>query len=400
MNVRLTGRFAMLSRDAAVRFGLTAMSVTFLLYSTGMAADSETQQSASKLRGEFVIGKAGRLILLPVELGKRTLPFLLDTSATRSAFDESLKDLLGAPEGRTILQTPAGQRTVETFDWPNVTLGRQPLKTNRSVICFDLKDVRQASGEEVFGVIGMDVLRACRLQIDFDRGFVRFLESLPEKQDDSGDKLPILFSDAGGPFLVDSLAGGMREKFLIDTGAHANALATEVFDKLVERQLIRPGTPFASVTAAGEIRGRAGRLTSLSVGQFMHQNLRFERANPSAFGLRYLSRFELTLDFPGETAYLRKGARYSKPDPPATSGMTLRRIEGNLVVDSVLKDGAAQIAGIRVQDVIVQISGKDAAKQDFFSIREMLTSEVGKRVPIRVRRGERELDVEVVLIEN
>ena len=79
-----------------------------------------------------------------------------------------------------VLLTPSGVHEVETYEWPDATLGRHKLKTNQPVAGLDLMSVRHASGEEVYGVIGMDVLRSHRVQIDFDSGSLRIFRSLPE----------------------------------------------------------------------------------------------------------------------------------------------------------------------------------------------------------------------------
>ena len=70
-----------------------------------------------------------------------------------------------------------------------------------------------------------------------------------------------------------------------------------------------------------------------------------------------------------------------------------------LVVDGAEEDSPAQKAGIRPQDIILEIDGKDVSRLDFYSIREMLTAEAGRRVVLRIRREERESNVEFVLSE-
>jgi hypothetical protein len=177
-------------------------------------------------------------------------------------------------------------------------------------------------------------------------------------------------------------------------------LRSELFDKLVGQNRLRPGAPFVSVTAAGELRGEAGKLASFVLGRYSHRNLRFERLHTSALGLRYLSRFRVTFDFPGKVAYFQKGARYCEPEAVATSGMTLRRVAGKTVVDSIMMDGPADRVGLKPNDVLVQINGKDASSFDFFSLRQLLTSEIGRRVPVIVFRAGRRSEVEMILTPN
>ena len=80
--------------------------------------------------------------------------------------------------------------------------------------------------------------------------------------------------------------------------------------------------------------------------------------------------------------------------------MTLIRIEGSTVINAVMKDGPAAAAGIKPKDVMLQIDGKNVADLDFLSIRQLLTSHVGRRVRISIRRGKIDKDVTVILADN
>jgi hypothetical protein len=366
----------------------------------GIAADTQAAPADTPLRGEFRIGKEGRLILLPVQLGQKTYSFVLDTGCSRTIFDTTLKGQLGTHLGSTSLMTAGGQLDLQTFDWPRAGLGNQTLKSDRSVLCQDLKEIREFTGEEVFGILGMDVLYSSLLQIDFDNGVVRFLERLPMDREELGEKLSMELPEFDQPTVVAVVGGERLAEFLIDTGADAPTLNTRLFDALVKQQLLRIGMPYDAITPAGRIHVKAGRLDNLSIASFEHESTRVVRGSENAIGLRYLSRFTVTFDFPEEALYLRKGKRYSKPDAGATSGLVLRRIDGLVVVDSVPEDSPAQKAGILAQDVILEIDGKDVAHHDFFSLREILTTEVGRKVAIRIRREGREMSVEIVLAEN
>jgi hypothetical protein len=243
----------------------------------------------------------------------------------------------------------------------------------------------------------MDVLGALRLQIDFDNGQVRFLESLPEDRGALGTQIPIEFNGDGTPFIAGLVGAATRELFLIDTGAQGNSLESARFDQLLDRGFIQLGSSFVSLTAAGEARGNRGRLSNLSVGLFSHENLRFSRTNVSSLGLRFLSRYVVTFDFPEGIAYLRNGANSTRPEPRATSGMTLHWIDGKPVVESVREGGPAETAGLKSRDGVLRINHKDAAEFDPFALRRLLTSKGGTKVPMTVLRGGHTLDVDLIL---
>ena len=377
---------------------IAALAVT-LLPALLLGAEPMAVSSLPTIRGQFEIGKDGRLILLPIMLGDREFHCLLDTGASRSAFDVSLIAELGPERGGQLLKTPAGLRRAATYDWPRTLLGGQVVRSDRTVVSIDLENIRRATNENVFGVIGMDVLRHCCLQINFDEGLVHFRDALPPHEE-LGEKVSIEILNDGSPFIVASVAGNGLEHFLIDTGAQGNSLAADAFDELQERGCIRLGSSSASVSVGGETHGDRGRLSRLAIGPFVQAGLRFSRVNVSGLGLRYFSRFRVIFDFPGKAAYLRKGEHYRRPEPQATSGLVLNWIDGQIVVESVRQESPGESAGLRPGDVLVRINEKDAREYDQFALRKLLTTAGGRRVPLTVHRQNREFVIEVVLADD
>jgi predicted aspartyl protease len=382
-----------------IRFG-GALAASLLLGTLACADDLFDEHDVPRLQGQFTIGKHGRLILLPVTIAGKQHDFMLDTGACRTGIDVMLRDTVGRPRGRQVLQTPAGQTTVETYDWPSVTLNSQQIKTDRPIVMVDLTELRQASGAPVHGIIGMDVLRNSLVQIESDRGILRFLDALPDDRDELGSRIRLEYSIDGAPHLVARLADGPREKFLIDTGAHGNSLRTSVFDQQLGQKQIRLGSSFKSMTVGGEIEGNRGRIAKLAVGPFELEGLRVSRVNLSSLGLRYFSRFDVTFDFPGQAVYLRKGDNFAQAEPNATSGMALNWIDGKVVVKSVRDDGPAAKAGIKANDVLIAINGKLASDYDHFSWRQLLIYEPGRKVRLGIARDGRQFDVKLTLDED
>lgn len=382
------------------RSALMSICVFVLFQGICHADDPDARDRISGLRGEFAIGKQGRLILLPVEAGGKKRQFMVDTGACRTGFDIGLRDLLGEPRGSQILRTPAGRSRVRTYDWPDAMLGGQPLKTERLVAGIDLTELRQASNENIQGIIGMDVLKNCRMQIDFDGGIVRFLDSLPKRREEFGVRIPIDMSNDDVPCIVGTIFEDESEPFLIDTGAQGNSLRPERFDELVGRRQIRLGGSFTSITVGGEVQGSRGFLRQLSVGPIVLNDLRMSRVEPSSLGLRYFSRFVVTYDFPDRAIYLRKSASFSKSEPLATSGMSLVWIDGAAIIKAVKASGPAGRIGVQVNDAIVRIDGRKITDYDHFSLRQLLTSEPGKVIPIAIRRDGREIKFELTLDED
>lgn len=378
---------------------LIALSLLFTI-TNGIAAEPFELDKIPALSGEFTIGKEGRLILLPIEMEGRPLQFLVDTGACRTGFNLSLRESLGPMVGRQRLQTHAGITNVDTFVWPTVTLNGQSLKSDLNVVCVDLTDLSQATNKQIDGVLGMDVLRSQRMRIDFDQGILTFMESLPQPRSKFGTRLPLGFSESGVPYLTGAVGDVPTARFFIDTGAQGNSLNPELFDRLVEKQQLRSGGPFTSVTVAGMVQGGRGYLDHLTIGPIHHEGLRTSRVAPSSVGLRYLSRYRVTFDFPDRSVYLSPGEEHSKPEPHASCGMSLRWIDGKVTVESVKPASPAARAKIHPSDVLVGIDGKPATDFDQFSLRQLLTYEPGRKVAFRLFRDDQVISTELVLEED
>lgn len=353
--------------------------------------------TGSPIVGRYAVGKSGRPMLLPIVLQDREILCVLDTGASCTGFDISLRDLLGPPRGRSILQTAAGQVRVQTYGWPDVTLGGRPLTLDTSVACVDLAPIRRTANTEILGVIGMDVLRHCRFLIDFDDGLVRFFDVPPKDEQKLGVKIPIQFRADGIPLVSVSIQGADSEDFVIDTGADSMSLQDETFDALVDQDLIQLKGSYGTSTVGGNVRSNRGLLDGLTLGPFTHKGICVSRIHENALGLRFLARFRVILDFPEQALYLRKGLNYDKPEPAATSGLMLQWENGAILVSSVRKGGPSEKAGVRAGDVLVKINLQPAATLDPFDVRQMLTSLGGSKVPMTIRRGKREIEIQLVL---
>ena len=115
-------------------------------------------------------------IILPLSMGGKTYPFLIDTGCTYSVFDASMRADLGSPIGQGIGETPAGDVKTETFFSPAATVGKLKFSSHRPVACLDLTVVRESLGREVRGMLGVDFFRDKVVVFDFDEGRLNVLK--------------------------------------------------------------------------------------------------------------------------------------------------------------------------------------------------------------------------------
>jgi C-terminal processing protease CtpA/Prc len=107
----------------------------------------------------------------------------------------------------------------------------------------------------------------------------------------------------------------------------------------------------------------------------------------NALGLPYLSRYVVTLDFPGKAVYLKEGQRYGEADRDDMSGIWLVDRGGRKVVVDVFPGSPAQEAGIRTGDAILGIDGHNADNMSLFELRDLLKREATSIAAVISRKG-------------
>jgi hypothetical protein len=204
----------------------------------------------------FKIAKDGTLVLLPVELKGKQYLFALDTGAVSCIYDSSLIPLLGAPIRTEEVETSDGGTRIQFFQPPDAKLGRSSLWTGFPVVAHDLRRLREGSGEEVYGFIGMDFLAKHVVRIDTDRSEVVFLRSAGP---DAGRPLPMTF-ESNIPYVQVHISGlDEPQLFMVDTGCSPGGgtglMRGNLFDSLAVQGKIKPigGTlaPPARSSSAG-----------------------------------------------------------------------------------------------------------------------------------------------------
>jgi predicted aspartyl protease len=337
----------------------------------------------------------GRFIVVNGLVNQQPVNFLVDTGATKTILDVSLRSELGPSLGKAPVASPEGGVELEEFGCPVLIVGSFNLKTTGSIFCFDLENMQAAIGEKFTGILGMDALQSFVLSLDFDEGSIELSKHVREPNASRGVALPLSF-ERGTPQL-SARCGSISRQFLVDTAASGSCLEGEVFDALAKAGELTPGPAYVSLTAVGRTSGRVGLLQELELGPFMRRDCLCEESGMNLLGLTYLSRYKLTFDFPNGVAYLKRGRNFEKPELRGTSGLSLKKSDGEFVVISVKPGGPAASAGLERGDRVVAINGEEARNIDLFRARQLLTTLPGENVRIELMRNVEHHNVSLVV---
>ena len=248
--------------------------------------------SRPQLPAEVAINKdAGRGSLLYVNLrfeSGEELPFVVDTGSPGTLFDKSLVSRLG---GRLPLGTwtvpMAGEKQKSGIYWePKLYWGNTRLKTGRLCATVDFTQLSQQVGHPIMGILAMDCLKHYYIQLDFQAGKMRFLDSRQLDAAKLGKPFPISFSLYSQLFTHHaSLVGGKSTKLLIDTGWNG--------DGEVENGAIKGHD--SGWVHLPECFWDGVTYTNLTVG-----------TGGNVIGLGFLARHLVTFDFPKRVMYLKQ----------------------------------------------------------------------------------------------
>lgn len=210
------------------------------------------------------------------------LPFVVDTGSPFTLVDKSLEAKLGKCFGtRTIRNFSATQKS-RIYAAPEIHIGTTRLITGARVYAYNLTSLATITRRPIMGILGMDVLRHYCLQLDFESGKVRFLESSGTNTAKSGKWFRLTVSRHGCPILRGGSLVGAKDA-LIDTGFDQDgALDGDLVGSGESTQL--PMCTWAGQTYTNLIVGKAGNLV----------------------GLRFLARHLVVFDFPKHRMYLQR----------------------------------------------------------------------------------------------
>jgi hypothetical protein len=353
-------------------------------------------QEADPVLASFEVARDGDALVLPVRLDSKTYSFLVDTGTTFNCFDRCL--LAAKPLKKTELEAPDGPITLELFPPPQATIGALKLQSDQSVVGMDFEKLRQGTGIDLYGVIGMDFLRRHVIRIDFDRGKLEFLTGVGA---DPGEAMSFATSAEDMlPRIWATIPGWLREPFLIDSGHLTDttgSLKQSLFRSLLTDGKLAVVQETLGATVRGTAKVRMGRGRGLTVQGFeVSEPLYCEEVSENRLGLAFLARFVVTFDFPQGVMYLKKGKRFDEPDRLNLTGLHGTRKNGYFVIDEIEKDSPAAKSGLRTNDVLLRVGDTSATDVSVILLRRRLCT-AEKQLRVTVQRGEQRIEATLLL---
>lgn len=395
----------------------------FLLFS--LASLELRAQPGFKLRPgsrkmEMSFERHNNLVIIPITLNDQiTLRFILDTGVQNAILTEKgYSDLLGLNYDRKInLAGPGSIDSVNAYVVKDIKLALSGIVgENQSLLVLeeDYLNLRNNLGAEVYGIIGYEIFSRFVVEFDYDNNKLIFYEPyhfVPKKY----YKVLPLAVEGTKPYVQVTITQNngkkVDAKLMVDTGAsHAVLLEVDTNpDLTLPEKVLRTSLGRG---LGGEIAGDVGRLKTVRLDKFAFKDVLASYPVEGAYkrisddgrngtiGGEILSRFNPVIDYFENKLYLRKSEEHHKTFEHDMAGLEFSAVGKSLdqiLVTKVKPDSPAFRVGMQQNDVITHVNGNKVGTTSFNYINTLFRLKPGKKVKLRVLRGEEQLRVDFKL---
>ena len=401
------------------------------MYLCASSAMSQTHKATNLVViSKFKAAKKFQPIILPVSIGGKTYKFMVATGFASTVFDQSLENLLGKPkEEISTLDDNGDEKIIKIYYAPNATVGKMNLSKGGCVRTADLSGLRDLTGINIRGVLGMAFLRKYVMQVNYDTGEVTFMKPDYQEHKEWGIISKMLKPPRGTrgiPIIAGRLYNKISVPFEIDTSIPlTGVVSSTVFKTLVNEKDVKKHVRQTFINAKGnKSTDTYGRFEDLEISKQKHKGLVLKQGNfmgnGGALGIGFLSRHIVTFDFPGLKLYLKKGKAFDTTDKIDMSGMKLLYAEnpnpvkkGRVMLVSEVEVGnpvssdepknknpqgesPAEGAGIKPGDYLFKLNGVKLSKKSLSQVRDFLKSKPDTKVKVVFVRRVKKADGSIV----
>lgn len=318
--------------------------------------------------------------------------FFVDTGASSCVFDVNIfKDLVdssGVDPRKLRLRDSFGNRAFVPKSKPVVVqIGNEAFTTEINPM-LDMYIVRQVTGLNVVGVLGMSVLGKLMLELDFPNGVMTLRKQMPVgsfARDVYIRKLPAMAR------VVDVEIGGVPLALRIDTGSTSWLdLRTNVFDQFLKSKVIQlSGETHFDISYKTSKEVKEGRFTSGIVFSTPLKGVPVNRGELDCIGLSFLRSTHCVFDFPNSRFYWTPREKYrGLLMPDEMLGMPVQFQDGKAKIAGVLSGEKYPCSSLPIKrgDELVTLGEIQGRNLNLAALYDFCRDHAGKEVSLKVDR--------------
>ncbi len=314
---------------------------------------------------------SGGVMVVKAQFGNiaDSLNFILDTGSGGISLDSATcTDLNIASTPTDTVITGMGDRHKVSFIF-NQTLNFKGLTVNNLNFHVNNYEIlTSVYGEKIDGIIGFSFFRRYIVKVNFDSSFIDVFTPGEINYPKNGTLLNPIFTTLPIQNLLIKDKRKIDFNFYFDTGAGLCFLMSDRFAK-DSGVLLSKRKPLLTQAEGmgGKLQMRLTVIKMLQLGKYRFRNvptyLYDDEFNVTSYpivggllGNDLLRRFNLILNYPKREIHLLPNMHFGDQFDYTYIGMATYYINGNILVDDVIKDSPADKAGILRDDIIVSIN--------------------------------------------
>ena len=320
------------------------------------------------------------LILLDVTINDNTEAntFVFDTGATSDLLDSTTANKLGLEANyKQDVSGAGGTKSYDIILNQKYKLQNKIEINNTHLVLTDLTKLKERLERNFDGIIGYSLLKKYITKIDYENQKI-FLYNKIENVDTEGYKTINFEFENGIPIPQFDISITMRngetytDKILFDSGAGLTLLINTPFSeihKLSEKagkSLISKSENLHGESISEDIAIQSMNLSGYELNDLV-VSIAHDKNGASSYenylgilGAEVISRFNIVLDYSSSTLYLKPNNSFSKSFEFPLSGIRLKKVDDNVIVDRVEETSSAYKQGIRKGDELIYIN-KDSS---------------------------------------
>jgi predicted aspartyl protease len=405
-------------RDFSLRAGLAACVLFFsalALFTPPQSAQqpqAATAPAQSSKVSRFPMELNGNHVLLQGRVnGSGPLWFTLDTGAAASVINMRRAREMGLPLTETGRAQGAGG-SAETARLSGINFGLEGVEIkNLNVMAIALDSIEATAGRSMDVIIGSELFHRYVVEVDYETRFITLYDPKQFVYNGNGESLPLKF-DQNHPYVTAKIVipglEPIEDDFVIDAGSGFGLTFNPAF--VQERKLVEhvPNTVQTKARGVGgEFPLTIGRIESLSLGRFKLERptaafpqtggFISKKGSAGNIGGLILRRFKVIFDYSHKRMILEPNKSFNDPFEFDKTGLALVTDVPQfktIKVIRVMENSPAAEAGLKAEDVILEVEGRAASEYTLHTLREMFKKE-GKTFALKVRRGSETLEVKL-----